>query len=69
MQGYALYNCTAEFRLFWVASKLSETDAAQAGSNYNRYSITSVPAFNATPGASLRLLMTVDETRHPAVVD
>jgi len=52
-----------------VASKLSETDAAQAGSNYNRYSITSVPAFNATPGASLRLLMTVDETLHPAVVD
>lgn len=51
LQGYALYDCNAEFRLFWVASKLAETDAAQAGSNHNRYSIVALPAYHATPGA------------------
>ena len=51
LQGYALYDCNAEFRLFWVASKLAETDAVQAGSNHNRYSIVALPAYHATPGA------------------
>jgi hypothetical protein len=53
LQGYALYDCNAEFRLFWVASKLAETDAAQSGSNHNRYSIVALPAYHATPGMLL----------------
>ena len=54
MQGYALYDCNAEFRLFWVTSKLAETDAGQPGSSYNQYAITSVPAFHADAGMTLR---------------
>lgn len=29
-KGYSLYSCSAEFRLFWVQSKLSESDASAA---------------------------------------
>lgn len=51
-QGQALYGCSAEFRLFWVASRMAETDAAEAGSNYNAFSIAPVPVFSATAGAA-----------------
>lgn len=51
-QGQALYGCSAEFRLFWVASRMAETDAADAGSNYNAFSIAPVPVFSATAGAA-----------------
>ena len=29
-KGYSLYSCSAEFRLFWVQSKLAESDATAA---------------------------------------
>lgn len=29
-KGYSLYDCTAEFRLFWVQSKLAESGATSA---------------------------------------
>ena len=29
-KGYSLYGCSAEFRLFWVQSKLAECGAAAA---------------------------------------
>lgn len=29
-KGYSLYHCSAEFRLFWVQSKLAESSATSA---------------------------------------
>ncbi|XP_078170278.1 snurportin-1 protein [Carex rostrata] len=36
-RGYSLYDCTAEFRFFWLNSKLSETGASDPPSQYHRY--------------------------------
>jgi snurportin-1 len=36
-RGYSLYDCTAEFRFFWLNSKLSETNASDPPSQYHRY--------------------------------
>lgn len=49
-KAYPLYNCNAEFRLFWMAGKLSETDADTAGSSHNAFAIIPVPAYRADPG-------------------
>ena len=62
-QGQALYGCTAEFRLFWVASRMAETDAADAGSNYNAFSIAPVPVFSATIGAAPQI--SLNRQGHP----
>ena len=36
---YSLYDCAAEFRFFWLSSKLAETGACDPPSQYHRYTI------------------------------
>ncbi|XP_028229430.1 snurportin-1-like isoform X2 [Glycine soja] len=36
-RGYPLSDCTAEFRFFWLTSKLAETDAFEPPSHYHKY--------------------------------
>ena len=48
-KGYALYDCSAEFRLFWVQSKLAEC-LQSCGQEQHRYSFVPVPAFLCCPG-------------------
>uniref|UniRef100_A0ACD5X106 Uncharacterized protein n=1 Tax=Avena sativa TaxID=4498 RepID=A0ACD5X106_AVESA len=47
-RGYSLYDCTAEFRFFWVNSKLTETSAGDPPSTYHRYRFTAVPMYEST---------------------
>lgn len=44
--GFSLYECTAEFRFYWLNTKLSETGACDAPSTYHRYRFNSVPVYN-----------------------
>ncbi|KAL3499105.1 hypothetical protein ACH5RR_041837 [Cinchona calisaya] len=44
--GFSLYECTAEFRFFWLDSKLVEVGACDAPSPYHRYRFASVPVYN-----------------------
>ncbi|WVZ73234.1 hypothetical protein U9M48_021566 [Paspalum notatum var. saurae] len=44
-RGYSLYDCTAEFRFFWVNSKLTETSAGDPPSTYHRYRFSVVPIY------------------------
>ncbi|KAL3143993.1 hypothetical protein ABBQ32_003801 [Trebouxia sp. C0010 RCD-2024] len=48
-KGYALYDCSAEFRLFWVQSKLAEC-LPGPGQQQQRYPFVPVPAFTCTQG-------------------
>ncbi|XP_042502323.1 snurportin-1 isoform X2 [Macadamia integrifolia] len=41
-RGYSLYDCSAEFRFFWLNSKLAETGACNPPSQYHRYRFTPV---------------------------
>lgn len=45
-RGYSLFDCTAEFRFFWLSSKLGETGACEAPSHYHRYRFSLVPVHN-----------------------
>lgn len=45
-RGYSLYDCTAEFRFFWLNSKLAETGACDPPSPYHRYRFSVVPIYN-----------------------
>ncbi|XP_031371505.1 snurportin-1 isoform X2 [Punica granatum] len=45
-RGYSLYDCTAEFRFFWLNSKLAETGACEPPSQYHRYRFSLVPVYN-----------------------
>ncbi|KAI4336315.1 hypothetical protein L6164_014854 [Bauhinia variegata] len=45
-RGYSLYDCTAEFRFFWLNSKLVETGACDAPSYYHKYRFSLVPVYN-----------------------
>ncbi|RZC17367.1 snurportin-1-like isoform X3 [Glycine soja] len=36
-RGYPLSDCTAEFRFFWLTSKLAETDAFEPPSHYHKH--------------------------------
>ncbi|PAN31686.1 hypothetical protein GQ55_5G442200 [Panicum hallii var. hallii] len=47
-RGYPLYDCTAEFRFFWVNSKLTETSAGDPPSTYHRYRFRAVPIYECT---------------------
>ncbi|EMS59538.1 hypothetical protein TRIUR3_16757 [Triticum urartu] len=47
-RGYSLYDCTAEFRFFWVNSKLTETSAGDPPSAYHRYRFSVVPMYEST---------------------
>ncbi|XP_060206705.1 uncharacterized protein LOC132634702 isoform X2 [Lycium barbarum] len=44
--GISLYECTAEFRFFWLNSKLAETGACDAPSTYHRYRFSTLPVYN-----------------------
>ncbi|KAJ7945709.1 Snurportin-1 protein [Quillaja saponaria] len=45
-RGYSLYDCTAEFRFFWLNSKLAETGAFNSPSHYHRYRFSLIPVYN-----------------------
>ncbi|EXB98025.1 hypothetical protein L484_005514 [Morus notabilis] len=42
-KGYPLYDCAAEFRFFWLNSKLAETGACEPPSRYHKYRFSLVP--------------------------
>lgn len=44
-RGYSLYDCTAEFRFFWLNSKLVETGACEPPSYYHKYKFSLVPVY------------------------
>lgn len=41
-----MYECTADFRLFWLNNKLVEVGASDPPSTYHRYKFSSVPVYN-----------------------
>ncbi|KAJ4835220.1 hypothetical protein Tsubulata_021047 [Turnera subulata] len=45
-RGYSLYDCTAEFRFFWLNSKLGETGACDPPSHSHKYRFSTVPVYN-----------------------
>ncbi|XP_039126030.1 snurportin-1 [Dioscorea cayenensis subsp. rotundata] len=45
-RGYSLYDCTAEFRFFWLNSKLVETGACNPPSTYHRYRFSVVSIYD-----------------------
>ncbi|KAJ4712572.1 snurportin-1 [Melia azedarach] len=45
-RGYSLYDCTAEFRFFWLNSKLAETGACDSPSRYHKFRFCAVPVYN-----------------------
>mmetsp|Transcript_4173 Transcript_4173/g.15000 ORF Transcript_4173/g.15000 Transcript_4173/m.15000 type:complete len:425 (+) Transcript_4173:127-1401(+) len=47
-RGINLYDCSSEFRLFWVASKLAETMAGVEVGEKNRYRFAQVPCYPCT---------------------
>ncbi|KAK4728968.1 hypothetical protein R3W88_021956 [Solanum pinnatisectum] len=44
--GISLYECTAEFRFFWLNSKLAETGACDVPSTYHKYKFSALPVYN-----------------------
>ncbi|KAF6161456.1 hypothetical protein GIB67_009335 [Kingdonia uniflora] len=44
--GYSYYDCSAEFRFFWLNSKLAENGACDPPSLYHRYRFSVVPILN-----------------------
>ncbi|XP_057728459.1 uncharacterized protein LOC130944248 [Arachis stenosperma] len=44
-RGYSLYDCAAEFRFFWLNSKLAETGACEPPSHYHKYRFSLVPVY------------------------
>ncbi|MCO5584806.1 hypothetical protein L7F22_038738 [Adiantum nelumboides] len=44
-RGYSLYDCSYEFRQFWIKSKLEETGVLDAPSKWHRYQFQIVPTF------------------------
>lgn len=44
-RGYSLHDCSAEFRFFWLNSKLAETEACSPPSLYHRYRFSVVPIY------------------------
>ncbi|KAJ3683284.1 hypothetical protein LUZ60_013511 [Juncus effusus] len=44
-RGYSLYECTSEFRFFWLNSKLSETGANDPPAQHHRYRFSVVPIY------------------------
>nr|AQY17497.1 snurportin-1 [Liriodendron chinense] len=45
-RGYPLHDCSAEFRFFWLNSKLAETGACNPPSLYHKYTFSVVPINN-----------------------
>ncbi|CAN6464783.1 unnamed protein product [Victoria cruziana] len=46
-RGYSLYDCTAEFRFFWLNSKLAETGACHPPSFYHKYRFSAIPVYDS----------------------
>lgn len=44
--GFSLYECTAEFRFFWLNSKLVEVGACDTPSSFHKYRFATVPVYN-----------------------
>lgn len=44
--GMSMYECTAEFRFFWLNSKLAESGACNDPSTYHRYRFNAVLVYN-----------------------
>ncbi|KAM7471518.1 hypothetical protein LguiA_009701 [Lonicera macranthoides] len=44
--GISFYECTAEFRFFWLNNKLVETRACDPPSRYHKYRFSMVPVYN-----------------------
>ncbi|KAI3777667.1 hypothetical protein L1987_47468 [Smallanthus sonchifolius] len=44
--GISFYECTAEFRFFWMNSKLVESGACEAPSTYHRYRFSLIPVYS-----------------------
>ncbi|KAK3043268.1 hypothetical protein RJ639_002511, partial [Escallonia herrerae] len=44
--GISFYECTAEFRFYWLNNKLVETSACDGPSRYHRYRFSMVPMYN-----------------------
>ncbi|GAQ80912.1 m3G-cap-specific nuclear import receptor [Klebsormidium nitens] len=49
-KGYPLYDCASSFRLFWIATKLPETDAFRPPAHYHRFRFAPVQVYDADPG-------------------
>ncbi|CAM6102318.1 unnamed protein product [Calypogeia fissa] len=47
-RGYSLYDCSCEFRFFWMNSKLAETNALQLPSAHHRYRFSVVPVYECS---------------------
>ncbi|KAK0586826.1 hypothetical protein LWI29_012924 [Acer saccharum] len=45
-RGYSLYDCTAEFRFFWLNSKLEETGACGPPSHYHKFRFSPISIYN-----------------------
>ncbi|CDP12238.1 unnamed protein product [Coffea canephora] len=44
--GFSLYECTAEFRFFWLNSKLVEVGVCDTPSTFHKYRFATVPVYN-----------------------
>lgn len=44
--GVSFYECTAEFRFFWLNNKILETGACEAPSQYHRYRFSLLTIYN-----------------------
>lgn len=50
-RGYSLFDCTAEFRFFWMTTKLAETGALCEPSAHHHYRFRVVPVYECNvPG-------------------
>lgn len=45
-RGYSLYDCTAEFRFFWLNSKLEESGACAPPSRFHKFRFSPVLVYN-----------------------
>ncbi|XP_057439258.1 uncharacterized protein LOC130731086 [Lotus japonicus] len=45
-RDYSLYDCTAEFRFFWLNSKVAESGACDPPSHYHKYRFSLVPVYS-----------------------
>ncbi|KAK6261931.1 hypothetical protein QUC31_007747 [Theobroma cacao] len=43
--GYSLYDCTSEFRFFWLNSKIEESGACNPPSYYHKFRFSTVPVY------------------------
>eukprot|EP00891_Asterochloris_glomerata_P005970 jgi/Astpho2/5970/fgenesh1_pm.00080_%23_39_t len=50
-QGYILYDCAAEFRLYWLTAKMAESCMGSTATAQQQYKFMAVPTAPCTPGA------------------